>query len=161
MDIPFVVKDIALQEPALAQAALRIQLLAHQVEVQWLNYPALPLMWRDVGQVMACRERVIGAFEGEELRGVLVASQRQQGGWHIERTVVDPAHFTAGWGYRLLNHLLADADEVSVDTAEVNAAAVALWQKLGFAVVGRVPKAYRHATLGLVDTLVMFKWLAD
>jgi ribosomal protein S18 acetylase RimI-like enzyme len=40
-----------------------------------------------------------------------------------------------------------------------NEAAVALWQKLGFEVVGRLPRAYRHARLGLVDCLVMFKWL--
>lgn len=42
-----------------------------------------------------------------------------------------------------------------------NEPAVALWQKLGFEVVGRLPKAYRHARLGLVDCLVMYKWLAD
>jgi ribosomal protein S18 acetylase RimI-like enzyme len=41
-----------------------------------------------------------------------------------------------------------------------NEVAVALWQKLGFEVVGRLPRAYRHARLGLVDCLVMFKWLA-
>ncbi|WP_263263062.1 N-acetyltransferase [Pseudomonas sp. RIT-PI-S] len=40
-----------------------------------------------------------------------------------------------------------------------NEVAVALWQKLGFEVVGRLPKAYRHAQQGLVDCLVMFKWL--
>lgn len=40
-----------------------------------------------------------------------------------------------------------------------NAVAVALWKKLGFAEVGRVPGAYRHATLGLVDCLIMHKWL--
>jgi ribosomal protein S18 acetylase RimI-like enzyme len=42
-----------------------------------------------------------------------------------------------------------------------NEVAVALWQKLGFEVVGRLPRAYRHARLGLVDCLVMYKWLAD
>lgn len=42
-----------------------------------------------------------------------------------------------------------------------NEVAVALWQKLGFDVVGRLPRAYRHARLGLVDCLVMFKWLVD
>jgi ribosomal protein S18 acetylase RimI-like enzyme len=42
-----------------------------------------------------------------------------------------------------------------------NEVAVALWQKLGFEVVGRLPRAYRHAKLGLVDCLVMYKWLAD
>jgi len=40
-----------------------------------------------------------------------------------------------------------------------NTVAVGLWQKLGFEAVGRVPKAYRHKRLGLVDTLVMYKWL--
>jgi GNAT superfamily N-acetyltransferase len=42
-----------------------------------------------------------------------------------------------------------------------NEVAVALWQKLGFEVVGRLPKAYRHAQLGLVDCLVMYKWLGE
>ncbi len=40
-----------------------------------------------------------------------------------------------------------------------NAPAVALWQKMGFDIVGRLPRAYRHATQGLVDCLVMYKWL--
>jgi hypothetical protein len=38
-------------------------------------------------------------------------------------------------------------------------AAVNLWQKHGFAVVGRVPKAFRHAELGLTDILVMHRFL--
>jgi ribosomal protein S18 acetylase RimI-like enzyme len=42
-----------------------------------------------------------------------------------------------------------------------NEVAMALWQKLGFEVVGRLPRAYRHLKLGLVDCLVMYKWLAD
>jgi GNAT superfamily N-acetyltransferase len=41
-----------------------------------------------------------------------------------------------------------------------NTVAVALWTKLGFDVVGRVPKAYWHKQLGFVDTLVMYQWLA-
>jgi ribosomal protein S18 acetylase RimI-like enzyme len=42
-----------------------------------------------------------------------------------------------------------------------NDVAVALWQKLGFEIVGRLPRAYRHAQLGLVDCLVMYKWLGE
>ncbi|MDP5291874.1 GNAT family N-acetyltransferase [Oceanimonas sp. CHS3-5] len=42
-----------------------------------------------------------------------------------------------------------------------NEVAVRLWQKLGFEIIGRVPKAYRHARFGYVDTFVMYKWLAD
>lgn len=44
--------------------------------------------------------------------------------------------------------------------AATNERAVRLWQRLGFAVVGTLPKAFRHQRLGLVDALVMFKTLA-
>lgn len=40
-----------------------------------------------------------------------------------------------------------------------NTGAVRLWRKLGFDIVGRVPRAFDHPTEGLVDTLVMVKWL--
>jgi L-amino acid N-acyltransferase YncA len=40
-----------------------------------------------------------------------------------------------------------------------NEGAVKLWNKLGFATVGRLPKAFRHPSKGLVDALVMYKWL--
>jgi hypothetical protein len=56
------------------------------------------------------------------------------------------------------NGFLAMQFNSVVSTNEV---AVALWQKLGFEVVGRLPRAYQHARLGLVDCLVMFKWLAE
>lgn len=42
-----------------------------------------------------------------------------------------------------------------------NTVAVALWKKLGFEVVGTLPKAYLHGQLGYVDSLVMCKWLAE
>lgn len=41
-----------------------------------------------------------------------------------------------------------------------NERAVALWQRLGFAIVGRLPGAFLHPTLGYVDAFVMFKTLA-
>jgi ribosomal protein S18 acetylase RimI-like enzyme len=40
-----------------------------------------------------------------------------------------------------------------------NTRAVKLWQRLGFATVGTLPKAFRHPTLGFVDAYVMFKQL--
>lgn len=42
-----------------------------------------------------------------------------------------------------------------------NTAAVALWQKLGFAIVGTLPKAYNHQRLGYVDAYVMYRFLDD
>lgn len=42
-----------------------------------------------------------------------------------------------------------------------NADAVHLWQKAGFAIVGRLPGAFLHPGLGPVDGLVMFQNLED
>lgn len=42
-----------------------------------------------------------------------------------------------------------------------NRAAVALWQQLGFAIVGTLPRAFRHKTLGLVDACVMYRSLDE
>lgn len=42
-----------------------------------------------------------------------------------------------------------------------NEGAVRLWQALGFEIVGRLPRAFRHPAQGLVDALVMYKWLVD
>jgi ribosomal protein S18 acetylase RimI-like enzyme len=41
-----------------------------------------------------------------------------------------------------------------------NERAVRLWQKLGFSVVGTLPRAFRHQRHGFVDALVMYKELA-
>jgi ribosomal protein S18 acetylase RimI-like enzyme len=40
-----------------------------------------------------------------------------------------------------------------------NARAIRLWQRHGFAIVGTLPRAFRHRQLGYVDALVMYKGL--
>jgi len=40
-----------------------------------------------------------------------------------------------------------------------NERAVRLWQRMGFAIVGTLPKAFRHPTQGLVDAYVMHREL--
>jgi ribosomal protein S18 acetylase RimI-like enzyme len=42
-----------------------------------------------------------------------------------------------------------------------NERAVRLWKRLGYSVVGSLPRAFRHRRLGLVDALVMFKELVS
>jgi len=42
-----------------------------------------------------------------------------------------------------------------------NDAAISLWKRLGFSIVGTLPKAYRHRRLGYVDAYVMYKLLED
>ena len=38
-----------------------------------------------------------------------------------------------------------------------NERAVRLWTRMGFATIGRIPRAFDHPTLGLVDALVMWQ----
>jgi len=45
--------------------------------------------------------------------------------------------------------------------ASSNEEAVRLWSKLGFEIVGRLPKAFNHSDRGFVDALVMYKWLTE
>jgi ribosomal protein S18 acetylase RimI-like enzyme len=40
-----------------------------------------------------------------------------------------------------------------------NERAVRLWQAMGFSIVGRLPGAFAHPTLGFVDALVMYQTL--
>lgn len=42
-----------------------------------------------------------------------------------------------------------------------NSGAVRLWQKLGYDIVGTLPRAFRHPRSGLVDAYVMYKRLAS
>ncbi len=62
---------------------------------------------------------------------------------HSQRTAV-------ALGYKAMQFNLA---ATSTDGA------VRLWQRLGFDVVGRLPRAFDHPTQGYVDALVMYKWL--
>lgn len=43
--------------------------------------------------------------------------------------------------------------------AASNVSAVRLWQKLGFAIIGTLPKAFNHPQAGYVDAYVMYQWL--
>ena len=70
-----------------------------------------------------------------------------------------------GIGRALVEHSLtrAEADGFMAMqfnyVVSTNAAAVELYRKLGCAVVGTLPKAFRHARLGFVDAYVMFRFL--
>lgn len=40
-----------------------------------------------------------------------------------------------------------------------NAVAVDLWKKLGYQIIGTIPNAYKHKTMGYVDAFIMYKQL--
>jgi ribosomal protein S18 acetylase RimI-like enzyme len=70
-----------------------------------------------------------------------------------------------GIGETLCRHSLEAAREAGYSAMQfnfvvsTNAAAVKLWQRCGFAIVGTLPGAFRHPRLGSVDGLVMYRTL--
>ncbi|HEX5041888.1 MAG TPA: GNAT family N-acetyltransferase [Candidatus Polarisedimenticolaceae bacterium] len=70
-----------------------------------------------------------------------------------------------GVGRAMGEHSIAEARRLGYRAMQynfvvaTNTGALALWQKLGFAVVGRLPQAFRHSEHGLVDALVLHRLL--
>lgn len=79
--------------------------------------------------------------------------------------MVDPSCSGRGVGRQMGDHCLDEARRQGYQAMQfnfvvsTNAPAVALWQKLGFAIIGTIPKAFQHRTLGLVDAYVMHRFL--
>jgi ribosomal protein S18 acetylase RimI-like enzyme len=76
-----------------------------------------------------------------------------------------PTH-AAGVGRTLGEHALTQARRVGFRAMQfnfvvsTNAAAIRLWQDLGFKIVGTLPAAFHHKQRGYVDAYVMFRSLS-
>jgi len=96
----------------------------------------------------------------------LIANRRDLGS-HVANAsfMVDPAAQGQGIGRAMGEHSLAQAKQAGYQAMQfnfvvsTNAAGVELWKKLGFSIVGTLPKAFNHAQLGLVDAFVMHRSL--
>ena len=79
--------------------------------------------------------------------------------------IVDTARHSQGIGGALGWHSIDEARRLGYRAlqfnlvVETNAASIALWHKLGFTIVGRLPGAFRHIERGYVDALVLYRTL--
>ncbi len=117
---------------------------------------------------MAPGNQTYVAFLDKEIVGTYVLRANQQGlGSHVANGsyMVKPGRYGHGIGAALGEHSLAAARAAGFRAMQFNAVvstnmrAVALWQRLGFVIVGTVPKAFRHRQRGLVDFHVMHRFL--
>jgi len=98
----------------------------------------------------------------------LVPNQRDLGS-HVANAsfMVDPASAGRGVGRAMALHCLREARRAGFSAMQfnfvvsTNVAAVELWKRLGFSIVGTLPKVFRHRELGLVDAYVMHRFLDD
>lgn len=89
------------------------------------------------------------------------------GGAHVANCgyMTAPAAQGKGIARAMCEHSLVRAKERGFRAMQfnhvvsTNTRAVALWQKLGFAIVGTLPQAFNHPTYGYVDSYVMFRAL--
>ena len=79
--------------------------------------------------------------------------------------IVSAAARGQGWASRFCQHSQVLAREMGFSAMQynlvvtTNEAAVHVWQKNGFEIIGTLPRAFRSKSHGLVDAFVMYKWL--
>lgn len=112
----------------------------------------------------------VAVHENEKILGTYIIKPNQIDlGNHIANCsyMVNPTCHGQGVGKFLCEHSLNFAREngylgiqfnIVVST---NTAAVELWKKYGFKIIGTTPKGFRHKTLGFVDTFIMYKDLQE
>lgn len=96
-----------------------------------------------------------------------VRANQAGGGAHVANAgfVSDPAARGRGVASALLDHALTAARAMGFRAMQfnfvvsTNEGAIRLWTRAGFAIVGRLPGAFRHPTAGDVDALVMYRTL--
>ena len=103
--------------------------------------------------------RIIGMYK-------LIPNQRDRGA-HVANAsfMVSPERHGQGVGKALGQHCLNEARKAGFKAMQfnfvvsTNTGAVDLWKKLGFRIVGTLPGAFQHASLGYVDAYVMHRFL--
>jgi L-amino acid N-acyltransferase YncA len=110
-------------------------------------------------------------FVAEENREVLgtyfLCANQRGGGSHVANCgyITAPSASGRGIGRAMCAHSLDHARTQGFRAMQfnfvvsTNERAVRLWQSLGFAIVGRLPGAFQHPSLGFVDALVMYRAL--
>jgi L-amino acid N-acyltransferase YncA/8-oxo-dGTP pyrophosphatase MutT (NUDIX family) len=114
-----------------------------------------------ISRVAELDGRVVGMYKLVDNRAGL--------GAHVANAsfMVHPSASGRGIGYAMGADCLREARQQGYEAMQfnfvvsTNTRAVTLWQRLGFRIVGTLPRAFRHCTLGLVDALVMYRELDD
>jgi ribosomal protein S18 acetylase RimI-like enzyme len=112
--------------------------------------------------------RTFVARDGDRIVGCYLLKPNQPGlGDHVANCGYMVAVDARGRGVAsaMCEHSLAEARRSGFTAMQFNfvvasnTTAVTLWQRHGFSIVGTVPRAFRHATLGPTDIHVMHRFL--
>ena len=118
--------------------------------------------WRTPGHAVFVAEdeaTIVGTY--------YLRANTKGGGAHVANCgyMVAPAAYGGGVARAMCAHSLDEARARGFSAMQFNFViasnerAVRLWQACGFEIVGRLPGAFRHPGLGLVDAFVMYRTL--
>jgi ribosomal protein S18 acetylase RimI-like enzyme len=124
----------------------------HQALEYWFAADKEIFVWKENGVVL-------GTY--------FLKANQQGGGAHVANCgyVTAPAAKGRGIARRMCLHSLERAKERGFRAMQfnfvvsTNERAIKLWMSLDFKIVGRLPLAFEHPTLGFVDALVMYRQL--
>ncbi len=111
----------------------------------------------------------VAELKGEVVGTYILKANHPGLGSHVANAsyMVHPVAQGKGVGTAMCAHSLAEARRLGFRAIQfnlvvsTNKAAVHLWSKMGFAVVGTLPEAFHHQDLGYVDAYVMYRSLMD
>jgi L-amino acid N-acyltransferase YncA len=111
---------------------------------------------------------VFVAVDNGSVLGTYILRKNQPGrGSHVANAsyMVSPKARGKGLGSLMCQHSIEEARRLGFSAIQfnlvvtTNSAALSVWKKHGFEVVGTLPKVFRHETQGLVDAFVMHRFL--
>jgi ribosomal protein S18 acetylase RimI-like enzyme len=113
------------------------------------------------------RETFVAVEDGAVVGTYYIRPNQEGGGAHVANCGYMTAQGRTGRGVarRMCEHSMEHARARGFRAMQFNFVvasnerAVRLWQSLGFGIVGRLPGAFHHPSLGYVDALVMFRTL--
>ncbi len=113
------------------------------------------------------KETFVAEEEGVVVGTYFVRPNQAGGGGHVCNCgyMTHAAAVGRGVARAMCQHSLVHARERGYRAMQfnfvvsTNERAVRLWQSMGFAIVGRLPQAFRHPVHGYVDALVMYQLL--
>lgn len=109
------------------------------------------------------------ALENEQIVGTYFLKPNRPGlGSHVCNAgyAVSSKARGQGIGRAMCEHSLTEARTLGFKGMQynfvvaTNQAAINLWERCGFHIVGRLPNAFKHKEKGLVDAYVMYQWFS-
>lgn len=113
------------------------------------------------------KHNYVAEFDGETVATFWLRANQPSLGSHVGNAayMVAPAAHGKGIGRQIAEWSLDEARRLGFTAMQFNfvvksnANAVALWQKIGFEIVGEIPDAFQHTLLGPTNALIMYRKL--